>query len=139
MRLTTVDIVGIVRERIDTSPLGEAVPTICIDHYPQTATNRSVKGEFIVLIPLSNAMGEIQAATVNVNIYVPDDNVRINAVAQRQRNDSRLGYLTKLAYEALKHYPTNERWYFDVSSETILNEKDIPYSFANLKITLKKY
>jgi hypothetical protein len=139
MNLTSLDIISIVRERIVSTSLGEYVPTIYLDHYPQTPSNRSIKGEFIVINTLSNAIGEGQAATVNVNIYVPDLTPRINAVAQRQANEERLAELTRIAYDSLKYYPTNERWYFDVSSEMILKETDIPYSFANLKITLKKY
>lgn len=139
MNLTSLDIISIVRERIVSTSLGEYVPTIYLDHYPQTPSNRSIKGEFIVINTLSNAIGEGQAATVNVNIYVPDLTPRINAVAQRQANEERLSELTRIAYDSLKYYPTNERWYFDVSSEMILKETDIPYSFANLKITLKKY
>lgn len=139
MNLTSLDVISIVRERIVSTSLGEYVPTIYLDHYPQTPSNRSIKGEFIVINTLSNAIGEGQAATVNVNIYVPDLTPRINAVAQRQANEERLAELTRIAYDSLKYYPTNERWYFDVSSEMILKETDIPYSFANLKITLKKY
>lgn len=139
MNLTSLDIISIVRERIVSTSLGEYVPTIYLDHYPQTPSNRSIKGEFIVINTLSNAIGEGQAATVNVNIYVPDLTPRINAVVQRQANEERLAELTRIAYDSLKYYPTNERWYFDVSSEMILKETDIPYSFANLKITLKKY
>lgn len=139
MNLTSLDIISIVRGWIESSPLGEALPTIHIDHYPQTPANRSNKGEFIVLNVLSNAVGSEQVATVNVNIYVPDNTPRINAISQRQPNTARLGELTRIAYESLKGYPSDERWYFDVSSETMLTEQDIPYSFANIKVTLKKY
>lgn len=139
MSLTSLEIYGIVRDWIADSLLGQAVKDIYPNHYPETPTNRSIKGEFLVVSPLTNAIGEGQVATVNVNIYVPDLTPRINAIAQRYPNNERLAELTRLAFDSLRGYPTPERWYFDVSSEVILTEKEIPYSFANIKVTFKKY
>lgn len=139
MNLTSLQILNIVKDWIKGSPFGEAVPTIYTDHYPQFPTNRSVVGEFVVLNVLSNAVGDGQAATVNVNIYVPDLSPRIGAVAQRYPNRERLSELCNIAYDSLKGYPVTERWFFDVSSETLISEQGIPYSFANIKVTLKRF
>ena len=139
MTLTSLEIINILREWIANSDLGDIVPTIYVDHYPQMPSNRTSKGEFIVLNSLTNAIGDGQVATVNVNIFVPDLTPRINAVAQRYPNEARLAELTRIAYKVLQGYPVSERWYFDVSSETVLSDRDMPYSFANIKVTLKSF
>lgn len=139
MNLTSFDILDIVRDWVSKSPLKKAVPNIYADHYPQHPSNRNIKGEFIVINTLSNAIGEGQVATLNVNIYVPDLTPRENAVAQRYPNRERLSYLTRIAYEVLQGYPVTERWYFDVSSENIISDREIPYSFSNIKVTLKRF
>ena len=139
MNLTSAEIFNIVFNWVQSSALKEAVPNIYADHSPQYPSNRNIKGEFIVINTLSNAIGEGQVATLNVNIYVPDLTPRENAVAQRFPNRERLSELTRIAYEVLQGYPATERWYFDVSSENIINDREIPYSFSNIKVTLKRY
>lgn len=139
MNLTSLEIFDIVWDWVANSHLAEAVPTMYKDHYPQYPSNRSIKGEFMVINTLTNAIGDGQVATLNVNIYVPDNTPREAAVSQRYPNRERLSELAKVAYEVLQGYPITERWFFDVSSETILSERDIPYSFANIKVTLKKF
>lgn len=139
MNLTSSEILSIVEDWIEASPLHDAVSTIYEDHYPRQALNRSVMGEFIVLNVLSNSTGDGQVATVNVNIFVPDDTKRIRSIEQRFPNRKRLSALSRLAYDTLQGYPVSERWYFDVSTETILSEEGIPYSFANIKVTLKRF
>lgn len=139
MNLTSLEIFNIIKEWVKESALGNAVSDIYTDHRPEYPSNRSIKGEFIVMNILSNAMGEGQVATVNVNIYVPDLTPRMNAVSQRIPDEVRLSELTRLAYDSLKGYPISERWFFDISSEKIMSERDIPYSFANIKVTLKKF
>jgi hypothetical protein len=139
MNLTSAEIFNIVFNWVQSSALKGAVPNIYADHAPQYPSNRNIKGEFIVINTLSNAIGEGQVATLNVNIYVPDLTPRENAVAQRYPNRERLAYLTRLAYEVLQGYPVTERWYFDVSSENIISDREMPYSFANIKLTFKNF
>ena len=139
MSLTSLEIYSIVEEWVKSSSLGDEVHNIYIDDYPKTPSNRSIKGEFIVINVLTNAIEDEQVSTVNLNLYVPDVSIRMNAVAQRQPDTPRLKELTRVAYDSLKGYPTFERWYFDVSSEVILREEGIPYSFASIKLTFKKY
>lgn len=139
MSLTSLEIYSIVEEWVKSSPLGDEVHNIYEDDYPKTPSNRSIKGEFIVINVLTNAIEDEQVSTVNINLYVPDVSKRMNAVAQRQPDIPRLKELTRIAYDSLKGYPAFERWYFDVSSEIILREEGIPYSFASIKLTFKKY
>lgn len=134
MTLTSTEIFDIVWGYIRKSPLAEAVPIMYADHYP----NKPL-GEFIVVKSLTNAIGDLQAATVNVNIYVPDTTPTIDREEQRYPNRKRLNELTRIAFEALEGYPTNERWYFDVSGETLISEEGIPYSFSNIQVKLIKY
>lgn len=134
MRLTSTEIFNLVWGHIRKSPLAEAVPTMYADHYPNKPS-----GEFIVMTSLTNAIGNLQVATVNVNIYVPDTTPTIDREEQRYPNRKRLNELTRIAFEALEGYPTNERWYFDVSDETLISEEGIPYSFSNIQVKLIKY
>lgn len=137
--LTSAEVFDIVWSSLRNSELANEVPTMYPDRFPETTTNSHITGEFIVVSPLSNALGDIQAATVNVNIYSPDSTPTIDRIEQRYPNRKRLGELTRLAYNALNIYPLDERYYFKVLSETLLSEQDFPYSFINLKVQLKNY
>lgn len=140
MKLTTMEIFNIVWNWIQQSPLYGAVPTMYADHYPQQVQGRGLKGEFIVVNSLSNEIGDSQVATVNVNIYVPDKTPSLGGVKnQRYPDMGRLEVLTRLAYEALAGYPKDERYFFDVSNETLISEEGISYTFSNIKVKLKKY
>lgn len=134
MNLTSTEIFKLVWGRIRDSPLGKAVPTMYADHYPNNPS-----GEFIVVNSLSNVVGDSQVATVNVNIYVPDNTPTINREEQRFPNRNRLNELTRIAFDSLGNYPIDERWFFDVSDETLISEEDISYTFSNIKVKLKKY
>lgn len=139
MRLTSAEVFSIVWDWIQYSPLHAEVPTMYPDKHPDATPTSPLTGEFIVVNSLTNVLGDMQVATVNVNIYVPDDTPTINKVEQRYPNKTRLKELTKIAYGSLQGYPITERWFFDVSSENIISEQGIPYSFANIKITFKKF
>lgn len=134
MNLTSTEIFKLVWARIRDSPLGEFVPVMYADHYPNNPS-----GEFLVVTSLTNVIAEMQVATVNVNIYVPDDTPTINREEQRFPNRNRLNELTRIAFDSLEHYPIDERWFFDVSDETLISEEGISYTFSNIKVKLKKY
>lgn len=138
IRKTTAEILSLMWEWVRTTPLYKAVPTMYLDHFPTTLKS-GLSGEFIVITALSNAIGEQQVATVNVNIYVPDTTPRINKEEQRYPNNNRLVELTKIAYDSLRCYPLAERYYFDILEETLISEGNIPYTFANIKVQLKNY
>ena len=104
------------------------------DHYPNNPT-----GEFIVMTSLSNVIGTSQVVTVNVNLYVPDNTPTINTEKQRYPDRNRLNELTRIAFDSLANYPIAERWFFDVSDETIVSEENISYTFSNIKVKLKKH
>lgn len=137
-RMTSSQILSLVWDWIRTTPLYEAVPTMYLDHFPTGAANK-LSGEFVVINILSNAIGEQQVATVNVNIYVPDTTPRINKEEQRYPDNNRLSELTKIAYDSLRCYPLDERYFFDILDESLISEAEIPYTFSNIKVQLKNY
>lgn len=139
MNLTSSEVFGIVWDWIQCSPLYAVIPTMYQYKHPDSTPASPLKGEFIVVNSLTNVLGDSQIATVNVNIYVPDETPTINKSEQRFPNGKRLGELTKIAYGSLQGFPVSKRWFFDISSENIISEEEIPYSFANLKVTLKKF
>lgn len=132
MNLTSTEIFKLVWDRIRDSLLGKTVPMMYADHYPNNPS-----GEFIVVGSLSNVVGDSQVATVNVNIYVPDTTPTIGREEQRYPDRNRLNELTRLAFDSLGYYPINERWFFDVSDETLISEEGISYTFSNLKVKIK--
>ncbi len=134
MKLTSTEIFTLVWDHVRRSPLGEAVPVMYADHYPNRPS-----GEFLVVTSLTNVTEGVQVATMNVNIYVPDTTPTIGGEQQRFPNRSRLAELTKIAFESLGHYPVAERWFFDVSGETLISEEAISFTFSNIKLKLKKY
>ena len=138
-RLTSNDIFNIVWTALRNSCLSYEVPTMYADHFPTSTSNNKLTGEFIVVAPLSNAVGDIQVATININIYVPDVTPTIDGSEQRYPNRKRLGELSALAYKVLSMYPSNGRYYFDVQSETLFSESELSYSFVNIKVELKNY
>lgn len=134
MNLTSTETFKFIWDRILDSPLHEAIPIMYADHYPNNPT-----GEFIVLTSLSNVIGTSQVVTVNVNLYVPDNTPTINTEKQRYPDRNRLNELTRIAFDSLENYPIAERWFFDVSDETIVSEENISYTFSNIKVKLKKH
>ena len=132
--LSNMEIGTLVWERIKGSRLVEAVNSIHWHHHPDNPA-----GEFIVIWPLASSTGDIQIGYVNVNIYVPDKMPTVGGQKQRAPEIGRLKELSALAYDALKSFPLNERWFFDVAEETLISESDLPYTFANYEVKLKKY
>ena len=139
IKLTSNAIFDIVWNALRNSELSNEVPTMYADHFPEKTTNSKLSGEFIVVTPLSNSLGDIQVATVNVNIYVADSTPTIDRTEQRYPDRKRLAELSELAYKALSVYPHDKRYYFDILSESLLSEQEIAYSFINLKVQLKNY
>lgn len=133
-KLTSTEIFKLVWDCVRESPLASAVSVMYADHYPNNPA-----GEFVVVTSLSNVMEEVQVATVNVNIYVPDSTPTIEHEEQRYPNRDRLDELTRIAFKALAHYPLNGRLFFDVSDETLISEENISYTFSNIKVKLKRY
>lgn len=132
--LSNMEIATLVWERIRDSRLGETVPCMHWHHHPDNP-----EGEFIVIWPLAGSVGDIQTGYVNVNIYVPDKMPTVGGQKQRAPDIGRLKELSMLAHDALKSFPLNERWFFDVTEETLISEGELPYTFANYEVKLKKY
>lgn len=137
--MTSLEIFNELWRHLLLTPLKEAVPTFYADHYPIVSSKSTLESEFVVVSSLTNVVGDLQVATLNVNIYVQDLTPTINRQEQRYPNRNRLMELTKVAFESLKGYPLNERWFFDVSSETLISEEEIPYTLSNIKVNFKKY
>ena len=137
--LTSMEIFDLVWERIRNSGLGQLIPIIYADHYPEVTPTNQLSGEFIVLTSLSNVIGDDQVASVNVNVYVPDITPTINRTEQRYPNRARFKEIIPIALESLNSYPLDERYHFSVRGENLISEENVPYSFVNLKIQLINY
>lgn len=94
-------------------------------------------GEFVVINTIGNQIIRTQVATVNVNIYVPDQKVTINGVAQRVSNETRLRALSEVAIKEVSTF--SGRRFFDVTAEDVIEEEEIEYSFVNIKCQFYNY
>jgi hypothetical protein len=94
-------------------------------------------GEFVVINTIGNQIIRTQVATVNVNIYVPDQKVTINGVAQRVSNETRLRALSEVAIKEVSTF--SGRHFFDVTAEDVIEEEEIEYSFINIKCQFYNY
>ncbi len=136
---TSAEIFSKVWEYVRRSELSKHIPVMYPDHYPNQSKGKFKDSEFIVMTSLANSSGSSQVATVVVNIYVPDDTPTINGEEQRYPDRTRLSELTRIAYRSLEGYPVDERWFFDISDESIISEDKIPYTFSSIKVKFKKY
>lgn len=132
--LSTADILQIIYSHLRSSQLAQEVGEI-----RKYKFYNNPQGEFIVIAPLANAMNNMQVATVNVNIYVPDLTPTVGGEEQRYPNDTRLRELSDMAIEGLKGYKSDRRFFFRPESETIITEENISYSFSNIKVKLINY
>lgn len=94
-------------------------------------------GEYVVINTIGNQITGTQVATVNVNIYVPDQKVTINGVAQRVSNETRLRALSEVAIKEVSTF--SGRRFFDVTAEDVIEEEEIEYSFVNIKCQFYNY
>ena len=105
--LSSMEVGKLVWDCVRGSELANAVPTMYWHNHPDNP-----KGEFIIIWPLANAVGESQIAYVNVNIYVPDKTHKINGIDnQRVPDVNRLKELSRIAFASLKNFPKTERWF----------------------------
>lgn len=94
-------------------------------------------GEFVVINTIGNQITGTQVATVNVNIYVPDQKVTINGVAQRVSNETRLRALSEVAIKEVSTF--SGKHFCDATEESIIEEEEIEYSFVNIKCQFYNY
>jgi hypothetical protein len=94
-------------------------------------------GEFIVIGTIGNTLIGEQVATVNVNVYVPDNRMTINGISQRVRNRSRIETLTTTLLGVIDNYTSGERYRYYKEACNVFSEEEIDYSFVNIRLTFK--
>jgi hypothetical protein len=74
-----------------------------------------------------------QIGTSNVNIYVPDKNVKISGKQQLQANRTRLKELSEMAIETLRDMNITGLKII-LGSQTVLEEPSVKQHFVNIRI-----
>lgn len=87
-------------------------------------------------LPMSN--DQVQLATVNVNIYTPDLEMKIDGVPQFIANDRRLKSLCESAISLLE-FVADDLHDFYVVSQSVVPEESIHQHFVNLRLEYKFY
>lgn len=95
------------------------------------------KLEDVVINSLPIDQGSVQRSTANVNVYVPDIQIKINGKNQYQPNTTRLKTLTALIVPALQERYSSEKWNFWISNQTTFREPEINQHYLNLRIEFK--
>lgn len=90
--------------------------------------------EDIVISVIANENGQIQEATVNVNIYVADD---VKSDGQNQEATIRLRELCKIASETLE-VGSGDDYRFTLESQRVLAVEDTREHVINNKISYKQ-
>ena len=94
------------------------------------------KKEDVVINCLPISVDQFQQATVNVNVYVNDLDVKIDGVPQRMPNHSRLKQLSVIATGLLAKYFGTEQ-IFKITSQSLIKENTLSQHYINIRIEYK--
>lgn len=89
--------------------------------------------EDVVINSLPISGDQIQLATINVNIYVPDKQVKISGKDQQIPDYVRLNTLTELATNTLQEHYAGESAFY-ISLQQVYREESIKYHYSNIRI-----
>lgn len=132
---TTLDLVDIVWQRLNTSPLKTEINGGLFKHRrPAGSQNEDV---VINALPINNL--QLQSAIVNVNIHAPNLTIQVGSIQDNKQPDSeRLNELTKIAVEALSEVWSDD-YNYDVQQEVLIEDEEDHYinirlEFFNINI-----
>jgi hypothetical protein len=128
---TTFDTDAILFSLLRESPISTAISggTYVGDDRPDDSTK-----EDIVVNSIDLTQDYLpQIGTSNVNIYVPDKNVKIGGKQQLQANRTRLKELSEMAIETLRGANITGLKII-LGSQTVLEEPSVKQHFVNIRI-----
>ena len=132
--ISTFDIIDILYIKLKTSALKAAVSG---GLYKQGERPDNSTKEDIVINCLPTSGSQLQTATVNVNIYVPDSELTISGKPQFKAKFSRLQALAELAITLLKEVSVDD-YHYKIAFQGTLKEESIHQHFINIRIEFKK-
>lgn len=97
----------------------------------------STKEDVVInCLPMSN--DQVQLATINVNIYVPDLEIKVDSKPQFIKNTMRLKSLADAAISLLE-FVADDLHDFYIESQGVVPELSIHQHYVNLRIQYKYY
>lgn len=131
---TTEEIKDLIYAYLAPSDLKKAISgDIYVDEKPAGSDK-----EDVVIGSIDLGDGSVQFGTINVNIHVPGQKVKIGQKVQIQPNRSRLRALTRIALDLLKTkiFEDCSVW---VANQTVIKEPSLDEWYANLRLEIRAY
>ena len=132
---STFDIIDILHGIVKVSALETAVNG---DLYKNNDRPDNSILEDIVINCLPASGAQLQTATVNVNIYVPDLMIKIGGKNQYKSNFIRLKTLATLAITLLEEIAM-PGYHIEIVNQSIISEELIHQHFINIRLEYKSF
>lgn len=128
--ITTLDLVNLVWQRLNTSQLKTAINGGLYKHRRPTGSQT----EDVVINSLSINNLDLQTAIVNVNIHVPNITIDVNGVQDSgQPGSERLEELTALAIPILSDVWAGD-YNYDVQQQIIIEDQEAGDYYSNIRL-----
>ncbi|RPE05554.1 hypothetical protein EGT74_24535 [Chitinophaga lutea] len=129
---TTLDVVDIVWQWLNASPLKAAITGGIYKYRPQNSTSEDV---VINSLPITGE--QVQEGVVNVNIHVPNPILNSNGTQdQSQANHPRLKELASIAVESLTDiWVESAEVNFTVQNQMVFPEPDNNEHYVNIRLS----
>lgn len=127
---TTLNLVDILWQRINASPLKTAVTGGVYKHRRPTASQK--EDVVINCLPINNE--QLQQGIANVNIHVPNKAIAVNGIQDNTQPDhERLSELTELAITSLTDVWQDD-YQFDIEQQQFFADEEAGDHYINLRI-----
>lgn len=127
--MTTLDIVDLLYVKLDASALKTAISGTINKH--RRVADSDKEDVVINCLPVNNE--QLQKTIANVNIHVPDLQIEVNGVQDKQPDHARLQTLAALAIGIL-----NDNWTstlnYDVQQQVIIEDREAGDHYINIRI-----
>jgi hypothetical protein len=133
--ISTFDIIDILHGIVKVSALKTAVNG---GLYKNNDRPDNSKLEDIVINCLPASGAQLQTATVNVNIYVPDLMIKIDGKNQYKSNFTRLKTLTTLGITLLREIAM-PGYIIEIVNQSTIREELIHQHFINIRLEFKTF
>ena len=131
--ISTFDIIDVLYGIVNVSSLRTAING---NMYKNNDRPDKSGNEDIVINCLPTSGHQMQTATVNVNIYVPDTLIKISGVNQYKSNFTRLKTLSTLAISLLIEIAM-PGYHIRIVNQGVINEDIIHQHFINIRLEFK--
>lgn len=126
---STLDVIDSVWGVMNASPVKTVITGGVYKHLRPAAS----KLEDVVINSLPITGEQLQAGVANVNIHVPDLEVNIGGVVEKQPNHLRLQVLCLAALTSLKDQ-WNEDYHFDVQQQNLIRDENGGDHYINIRL-----